>query len=457
MIELLNPEIQIAFGDALDYNPQFSPANALQGLGCVGDDGWISYGTLPDGLTADNGRITGTPTAFGHFQFTLEIIGTDDMCENQVPYFQATIHLYIREPNIFWSKNPIPIGFSDDGQLYTRAEYRLFVETHFFSNSYKEVFYGETALYDVATDTVYIQEELDALLEAEKLQQGLGPVGSFKQDTIIRFCYVAITQYTAAGASITFQTDKFITMLGGLRGLDYYRNRDSFWPEYLEKNIWLQFRGHAKTTSLQSPEYLFALCAGSSVVFTYYLGDGSTVSYSWICDPLRLHARSVMENAPANTVRIMAQMQRAASPYGEPLIWLIDQQPQQQERFVMFRNQYGIMETVRCTGELSEEEERAATVLATRYVKHNEHISISPQFVWKSSSEGTTKGNLSTGWISIAYRKYLAEQLTGCTEAYLYDAESGALIPINITSKKLESYQDNEFMAALSLEFNYLI
>ncbi|SFD04520.1 hypothetical protein SAMN05421780_1382, partial [Flexibacter flexilis DSM 6793] len=142
MITLLNPEIQIAFGDEIDYSPQFSPANALQGLGCVGDDGWISYGTLPDGLTADNGRITGTPTAFGYFQFTLEVIGTDDMCENQVPYFQETIHLYIREPNIFWSKNPIPIGFSDDGQLYTRAEYRLFVETHFLSNSYKEVFYG---------------------------------------------------------------------------------------------------------------------------------------------------------------------------------------------------------------------------------------------------------------------------------------------------------------------------
>ncbi|SFD05361.1 hypothetical protein SAMN05421780_1472, partial [Flexibacter flexilis DSM 6793] len=237
---------------------------------------------------------------------------------------------------------------------------------------------------------------------------------------------------------------------------DYYRNRDSFWPEYLEKNIWLQFRGHAKTTSLQSPEYLFALCAGSSVVFTYYLADGSTVSYSWICDPLRLHAMPIMENAPTNTVRIMAQMQRAATVYGEPLIWLIDQQPQQQERYVMFRNQYGIMETVRCTGELSEEYERATTVLSTRYVKHNEHLSIAPSFVWKSA-ESQRKDILSTGWITVAYRQYLAEQLTGSTEAYLYEAESGALIPINITSKKLESFQDNEFMAALSLEFNYLI
>lgn len=455
MITLLNPVINIEYGQSINWAAQFSPANATQGLGCMGDDGIISIGALPDGLTGSNGGIAGTPTVFGQYQTTLEIIGTDEMCENQVRYFQTTVYINVEAPAFYWSKNPIYITLPIAGN-YNKLTYTLLAETHFLSGNFEELMVGE-AFVKNGHLSMFLHDELDSLLESEKIAVGTtAPVLSFKLDQLVRRFYLRITGTSSDGQDLDFETPLSVVALGGLLEIDYFRNRDSFWQEYFEKNIWLQFRSRPKVTSLQSPEYAFAFCANSSVVFTYYLADGSTVSYSWICEPLRLHAIPIMQAAPANTVRITAQMQRAATAYGEPLVWLIDQQPQEQERFILFRNSYGVLETLRCTGQLSEQYKRASVTKSERFIYPNQNIEYSREFVWKSQSP-SRESSLSTGWISLEYRQYLAQQLMETAEAYFFEPVSQALIPIELTAKNLDAFQDNEFLVSLSLEFNYLI
>lgn len=455
MITLNNHTINAQYGEPINWAAQFTPANATQGLGCMGDDGIISIGVLPDGLTGSDGGITGTPTVFGQYQTTLEIIGTDELCENQVVYFQTTVYINIEAPVFYWSKNPIYVSVPVTGN-YNKLTYTLLAETHFLSGNFEELMIGE-AFVKNGQLSMFLHDELDSLLESEKIAVGTtAPVLSFKLDQLVRRFYLHLTGTASDGQALDLVTPLSVVVLGGLLEIDYFIQRDSFWLEYFEKNIWLQFRARPKKTSLQSPEYVFAFCANSSVVFTYYLADGSTVSFSWICEPLRLHAIPVMQAAPANTVKITAQMQRNAALYGEPLVWLIDPQPQAHERFILFRNSYGMLETLRCTGQLSEQYKRASVTKSERFIYPNQNIEYSREFAWKSQSS-SRECSLSTGWIGLEYRQYLALQLMETAEAYFFEPVSQALIPIELTAKNLDAYQDDEYLFALSLEFNYLI
>ena len=453
-MELTNPSLSLIFGQPIAaYSPTFDAPHPLQGLGCSGDDGTIHYLGLPAGLTFNpiDGEITGTPQEFGLFNVTMELVGTDELCEYPMVYHSFVLSLSIARLGFVFSKNFITDSFlvPSNGKLLCT----LWVETAFLQNDFQALGTFEHNGDSTGAALLLVQNELDALLESEKLKAGVGPLALWQQ-VIIRQFKLSVLALASDGSQVdSYETPPRFVLLGGLSTLDYH-HETAFLDNLIALGGWLQY-AEPKTISPLQPEYLFALCAKNSVlVLTYHQSDGSSSQhikggFKYLCVP-------ILEQANAQTVRITAQMRRNGVLYGTARNYLIDRIEQPHERFVLFRNTKGTMETVRCTGELSSEVEAAEKVVSERMMRPAMHLSMSQDFVWKTGT-AKHKHSLATGWLSVDYRQYLAGELMETNEVYMFDASHQELIPVLLQSKKMDSFQDNEYRFGLVLEYTEAI
>jgi hypothetical protein len=452
---LTNPNITgLSFGQMMTpYVPVFDPSNALQGLGCGGDDGTVGYIGLPAGLSFDpvNGEITGAPLLFGTFTATLEVVGTDEACENPVIYYSTTITFTIARPAFKLSKNwiaeatTVPTG----GKLICT----LLVEPTFMNTN----FYALASFENYGTDNplVYltINNELDALLEAEKLKANNGVLQNV-QDVILRQYKLNVVTKDSEGDTIGETTYGPGIVLLGWQNYESHQLQPQILDNIVLLGGWLAFsEPPIITISPTQPEYLFVLLGGgiNEAVVTY---DNDGTPDVHVQSGFGLRCINIGQYITPDTNTITVRMRRNGVFYGSTRTYVIDREHKERERFLMFRNNFGAIETIRCTGILSEEFEQGETTISERILRPDSHLTQGRLFAWKTS-DTRRKRQLATGFVSKKYRKYLAEQLMQTNEVYEYDADNQRLIPVILANKKLESYQDREHLFGMIIDYYY--
>lgn len=353
----------------------------------------------------------------------------------------------------YFSKNPIYKDVAVEGAAMVRLD--LYIESAFGEADYSLI-HSQRLVPDVSGNCRFrLETVLDAFLESERASDLVEGSNGFSKSTktarYFRPFTIRIDSDGTEHEPVELSTD--LVILGA-----YAWNK---FPTLAVKSLnSILHNRPSPLTIRQIPNYLSIYSefspGFSKIEYTFYAADGTprVFEMDFVDDAYQGITHKKLDQWPLASEKSIFQVRFIQGVWADPLgpfLFNLDRSYSPIERVFIFRNAQSGFETFVATGIGVEKLETDRTV-ADRIVGPDYSPGAATQFIWQQESQVKMKVN--SGWFpNLEQAKWLAWELMLSTEVYELIGEQR--YPVVISTKSLETFQDENFLSAIAFEYAY--
>lgn len=353
----------------------------------------------------------------------------------------------------YFSKNPITKVVPSNGASVVRLEIQ--VEPTYEQETYTTVCTLQLSPGQDGNCTFRLESILDAVVESDLVADALDLSLPFQVNTkSIRQFNLVVTRLDGSGNQIDTESLGINTVVWGALP---FRSAGAGSELSIPQSLHSRPAGLVVRRSNLYLSVLAWLQMGSTQVRYRFLSPGGTER---IVDSNALglpsmesvwHIRLDQWPEPSELASFEVSVLQGGTPILGPFTFEEDRTEYPYERHFLFRNSRGGWEQLNTTGtgieKLEGEKQVAERLIGPTYLPTDAR-----QFIWRQDI--LLKMKVNSGWFpSQEQARWLMRELALSMEAF--EILDGQKIPIVITTRSLESYQDENFLTAFSFEYTY--